>query len=146
MKAEVIAVGSELLTPKFVDTNSLFIAERLNEIGVELQGKTVAADDRQTLRNIVARRTAAHSAGWAMIGALASESLTFAGAVAAVALGSRLDNRANGTLLAAAGGGFLYLGWHAMNSARKREGFRAVCAPFLAGLVAIWIIALFSRH
>ena len=54
MKAEVIAVGSELLTPKFVDTNSLFIAERLNEIGVELQGKTVAADDRPTLRNIVA--------------------------------------------------------------------------------------------
>ena len=54
MKAEVIAVGSELLTPKFVDTNSLFIAERMNEIGVELQGKTVAADDRPTLRNIVA--------------------------------------------------------------------------------------------
>ena len=54
MRAEVIAVGSELLTPKFVDTNSLFIAERLNEIGVELQGKTVAADDRPTLRNIVA--------------------------------------------------------------------------------------------
>jgi nicotinamide-nucleotide amidase len=54
MKAEVIAVGSELLTPKFIDTNSLFIAERLNEIGVELQGKTVAADDRPTLRNIVA--------------------------------------------------------------------------------------------
>jgi nicotinamide-nucleotide amidase len=54
MKAEVIAVGSELLTPRFIDTNSLFIAERLNEIGIELQGKTVAADDRSTLRTIVA--------------------------------------------------------------------------------------------
>ena len=53
MKAEVIAVGSELLTPKFVDTNSLFIAERLNEVGIELQGKAVAADDRSTLRAIV---------------------------------------------------------------------------------------------
>ncbi len=54
MKAEVIAVGSELLTPKFLDTNSLFIAERLNEVGIELQGKAVAADDRSTLRAIVA--------------------------------------------------------------------------------------------
>jgi nicotinamide-nucleotide amidase len=54
MKAEVIAVGSELLTPKFVDTNSLFITERLNEIGIELQGKSVAADDRATLRAIIA--------------------------------------------------------------------------------------------
>jgi zinc transporter ZupT len=91
-------------------------------------------------------RTAANSAGWAMIGALASECLTFAGAVAAVALGSRLDHRSNSALLAAAGGGFLYLGWHAVNSARKREGFRAICAPFLAGLLAIWVIAFFSRH
>jgi zinc transporter ZupT len=91
-------------------------------------------------------RAAANSAGWAIIGALASESLTFAGAVAAVALGSRLDNRSNSALLAAAGGGFLYLGWHAMNSARKRDGFRAICAPFLAGLLAIWIIAHFSGH
>jgi nicotinamide-nucleotide amidase len=54
MKAEVIAVGSELLTPKFVDTNSLFITERLNEIGIELQGKSVAADDRATLRAMIA--------------------------------------------------------------------------------------------
>jgi nicotinamide-nucleotide amidase len=50
----VIAVGSELLTPKFVDTNSLFITERLNEIGIELQGKSVAADDRATLRAMIA--------------------------------------------------------------------------------------------
>ena len=46
MKAEVIAVGSELLTPAHIDTNSLFITERLNELGIELQGKSVAADDR----------------------------------------------------------------------------------------------------
>lgn len=91
-------------------------------------------------------RTAANSAGRAMLAALASESLTFAGAVGAVALGSRLDTRSNSALLAAAGGGFLYLGWHALNSARKREGFRAICGPFMAGVLAIWIIALFSGH
>jgi nicotinamide-nucleotide amidase len=54
MNAEVVAVGSELLTPAHVDTNSLFITERLNELGIELQGKSVAADDRATLKAIVA--------------------------------------------------------------------------------------------
>ena len=60
MRAEVVAVGSEMLTPTHVDTNSLFITERLNEIGVGLQGKSVAGDDRDALKTIVAdalRRT-----------------------------------------------------------------------------------------
>ncbi len=49
MRAEIIAVGTEMLTPERVDTNSLFITERLNEIGVEVIAKSVAADDRQVL-------------------------------------------------------------------------------------------------
>jgi nicotinamide-nucleotide amidase len=49
----VIAVGSEMLTPTHLDTNSLFITERLNEIGIDLQGKTVAGDDRDVLKAIV---------------------------------------------------------------------------------------------
>jgi nicotinamide-nucleotide amidase len=53
MKAEVIAVGSEMLTPTHVDTNSLFITERLNELGIDLQGKAVAGDDRDVLKSIV---------------------------------------------------------------------------------------------
>ncbi len=53
MRAEVIAVGSEMLTPTHVDTNSLFITERLNEIGIDLQGKTIAGDDRDVLKAIV---------------------------------------------------------------------------------------------
>jgi nicotinamide-nucleotide amidase len=53
MRAEVIAVGSEMLTPTHVDTNSLFITERLNEIGIDLQGKAVAGDDRAVLKAIV---------------------------------------------------------------------------------------------
>jgi nicotinamide-nucleotide amidase len=53
MKAEVIAVGSELLTPSHIDTNSLFITGQLNELGVELQGKSVAGDNRDTLKAIV---------------------------------------------------------------------------------------------
>jgi nicotinamide-nucleotide amidase len=54
VRAEVIAVGSEMLTPTHVDTNSLFITERLNEIGIGLQGKAIAGDDRGVLKAVVA--------------------------------------------------------------------------------------------
>ncbi len=45
MNAWVIAVGSELLTPFRVDTNSLLITERLNTIGFTVSQKTVLGDD-----------------------------------------------------------------------------------------------------
>ncbi|PWT89481.1 MAG: competence/damage-inducible protein A [Proteobacteria bacterium] len=51
MKAEIIAVGSELLTPERLDTNSLFITEELNKLGVEVVRKTVVGDDRELLSN-----------------------------------------------------------------------------------------------
>src|SRR5258708_35875358 len=50
MKAEIIAAGSELLTPDRVDTNSLFLTERLNRLGVEVTRKTVVGDDLGALR------------------------------------------------------------------------------------------------
>ncbi len=58
--AEIIAVGSELLTPARVDTNSLFITEKLNGLGVELVRKSVVGDDRLRLADTVtaARRSA----------------------------------------------------------------------------------------
>ena len=43
--AEIIAIGSELLTPERSDTNSLWFTERLNEIGVEVKLKTIVGDD-----------------------------------------------------------------------------------------------------
>ena len=54
VRAEIVAVGSEMLTPTHLDTNSLFITERLNELGIDLQGKAVAGDDRDVLKAIVA--------------------------------------------------------------------------------------------
>ncbi|MGE5198078.1 MAG: competence/damage-inducible protein A [Rhodospirillaceae bacterium] len=42
--AEIIAVGSELLVPPRLDTNSLFITERLDEYGIEVRAKTVVGD------------------------------------------------------------------------------------------------------
>jgi nicotinamide-nucleotide amidase len=49
MKAEIIAVGSELLTPDRLDTNSLFLTQELNGIGIEVVRKTVVGDNRDLL-------------------------------------------------------------------------------------------------
>ncbi|MEO7192189.1 MAG: competence/damage-inducible protein A [Vicinamibacterales bacterium] len=51
--AEIIAVGSELLTPHRVDTNSLFLTGRLNELGIVVHAKTVVGDDRADLATAV---------------------------------------------------------------------------------------------
>ena len=45
MKAEIIAVGSELLTPDHIDTNSLRLTGLLSEAGVEVHLKSVVGDD-----------------------------------------------------------------------------------------------------
>jgi nicotinamide-nucleotide amidase len=49
VKAEIIAVGSELLTPDRIDTNSLFLTEELNKLGIEVVRKSVVGDNRDTL-------------------------------------------------------------------------------------------------
>ena len=49
MNAEIIAVGSELLTPHRQDTNSLYLTEKLNELGVEVRFKSIVGDDRENL-------------------------------------------------------------------------------------------------
>lgn len=45
MIAEIIAVGSELLTPFRQDTNSLYLTEQLNRLGVQVSFKTIVGDD-----------------------------------------------------------------------------------------------------
>ena len=49
MNAEIIAVGSELLTPHRQDTNSLYLTEKLNELGVEVRFKCIVGDDLEGL-------------------------------------------------------------------------------------------------
>jgi nicotinamide-nucleotide amidase len=58
--AEIIAVGSELLTPTKVDTNSLWLTDQLNAQGIEVVAKAVIGDDRNRLADAV-RCAAAHS-------------------------------------------------------------------------------------
>jgi nicotinamide-nucleotide amidase len=52
-RAAVLAVGSEMLTPLRVDTNSLFITEQLNAIGIDVVFKGVVGDDRAELATAV---------------------------------------------------------------------------------------------
>ena len=52
MVAEIIAVGSEMLTPSRQDTNSLFLTGRLNELGIGLAFKTVVGDNREHLTSV----------------------------------------------------------------------------------------------
>ncbi|PYV30979.1 MAG: competence/damage-inducible protein A [Acidobacteria bacterium] len=52
MDAEIIAVGSELLTPHHTDTNSLFLTDKLNQVGIEVRLKTIVGDDRERLASV----------------------------------------------------------------------------------------------
>ena len=55
MDAEIIAVGSEMLTPERVDTNSLYLTGELNNLGVEVVTKCVIGDNRERLSDAVHR-------------------------------------------------------------------------------------------
>jgi nicotinamide-nucleotide amidase len=52
-RAAIIAVGSELLTPSKLDTNSLFITEQLNLLGIDVTFKAVVGDDRDALAHMI---------------------------------------------------------------------------------------------
>jgi nicotinamide-nucleotide amidase len=49
MKSEIIAVGSEMLTPFRQDTNSLYLTGKLNALGVAVAFKTIVGDRRKDL-------------------------------------------------------------------------------------------------
>jgi nicotinamide-nucleotide amidase len=49
VNAEIIAIGSELLTPFRQDTNSLYLTEKLNALGVEVIFKTIVGDNGEHL-------------------------------------------------------------------------------------------------
>lgn len=59
LNAEIIAIGSEMLTPFRVDTNSLWLTERLNAMGIDVKLKTVVGDDEarldETIRDAMKR-------------------------------------------------------------------------------------------
>ena len=52
LRIECIAIGSELLSAGRMDTNSIWLAERLGEMGLGLHCKTAVGDDREAMRNL----------------------------------------------------------------------------------------------
>ncbi len=55
MKIHIIAVGSELLTPFFRDTDSLYLTQGLNDLGLDVGGKMIVGDDLESLATAIER-------------------------------------------------------------------------------------------
>ena len=53
LSAEIIAIGSELLTPRFMDTNSLYLTDQLNTVGIPVVMKSIVGDDEDYLERAV---------------------------------------------------------------------------------------------
>src|SRR5213078_2891000 len=53
LTAEIIAIGSELLAPDRTDTNSLWLTDRLNRIGIDVKLKTIVGDDDARLEELI---------------------------------------------------------------------------------------------
>jgi nicotinamide-nucleotide amidase len=53
LTAEIIAIGSELLSPNRSDTNSLWLTDQLNRMGIDVKLKTIVGDDDARLEEVV---------------------------------------------------------------------------------------------
>src|SRR5206468_2538127 len=53
LSAEIIAIGSELLAPNRTDTNSLWLTDKLNRIGIDVKLKTIVGDDDARLEELI---------------------------------------------------------------------------------------------
>lgn len=89
LTAEIIAIGSELLAPDRTDTNSLWLTEKLNHIGIEVRLKTIVGDDDARLEEAI--RDAVKRSGVVITtGGLGPTEDDITRKVAARALGRRL--------------------------------------------------------
>ena len=60
LTAAILAVGSELLTPHKTDTNSLYVTEVLNDLGIAVAFKAIVGDNRAELTSHLAHALARH--------------------------------------------------------------------------------------
>jgi nicotinamide-nucleotide amidase len=89
LTAEIIAVGSELLTPFRTDTNSLWLTEQLNGVGIEVKLKTIVGDDDARLEEAI-RDALKRTAVVVLTGGLGPTEDDITRKIAARALGRRL--------------------------------------------------------
>jgi len=92
MNAEIIAVGSELLTPQRIDTNSLHLTQELNALGIEVIRKTIVGDDRERLAESV-RAALLHAEVVVLTGGLGPTEDDVTRDAVAAALGRSLEFR-----------------------------------------------------
>lgn len=92
MNAEIIAVGSELLTPQRIDTNSLHLTQELNALGIEVIRKTIVGDNRDHVAESV-RAALAHAEIVVLTGGLGPTEDDVTRDAVAAALGRSLEYR-----------------------------------------------------
>lgn len=99
--AEILAIGTELLTPQRMDTNSLLVTEQLNLLGVEVVAKHVIGDDRERLTQAI-RDAVARSNIVILIGGLGptEDDVTRDAAAAALGLDLKLSLEQESVLIA----------------------------------------------
>ncbi len=117
LTAEIIAIGSELLAPDRTDTNSLWLTEKLNSIGIEVKLKTIVGDDDARLEEAV-KDAARRSKVVITTGGLGPTEDDITRKVAARALGRRLS--LDETILAELRQRFLSFG-HVMPERNSRQ-------------------------
>ncbi|MGH9601735.1 MAG: competence/damage-inducible protein A [Terriglobales bacterium] len=99
--AEIIAVGSELLTPFRQDTNSLLLTRHLNQLGVEVVFKTIVGDRREHIESAV-RLALGRADVVVLMGGLGptEDDVTRESVAAALGRGLKRDSRILGDLYA----------------------------------------------
>ena len=51
INASIITIGDELLIGQVIDTNSAFIAQSLNHIGIVVKSRVAVGDDKEAIEN-----------------------------------------------------------------------------------------------
>ncbi|MBC8029756.1 MAG: competence/damage-inducible protein A [Pyrinomonadaceae bacterium] len=128
LSAEIIAIGSELLAPDRSDTNSLWLTEKLNSIGIEVKLKTIVGDDDERLEEAI-RDASRRSKVVITTGGLGPTEDDITRKVAARALGRRL--LLDETILADLRQRFLAFG-HVMPERNSRQAMVIEDAEVLA--------------
>lgn len=117
LTAAIIAVGSELLTPHKTDTNSLYVSEILNDLGIAVAFKEIVGDNRDELQAHIAHALSRHPI-LILTGGLGPTDDDLTREVVAAHLGLPLDEDA--AIIAAIEQRFASRGWK-MPSVNRRQ-------------------------
>lgn len=90
-------------------------------------------------------RASIRSTGRSLLAAVAVEALTLAGVMLEVSLRTILGGRWTAWFLAVTGGSFLYLAFHAIQQARRRENPNLTFRYAILGFASVGLVSMLSR-